>query len=153
MMKKLLLVLVALVGSLAAWAQSPTHVRVTPVAGSEVVISFASSPEFAFLADGVMLSSKESSPVTFQFDEIKAIDFVNPSSVEGVEAEGLRMAVYPDRVEFLNVPDGADVRVYNMGGSLVKAFPSSGTVTLFKADFPKGVYVVTIADNSFKLTL
>lgn len=152
-MKKFLFTLIALAICLPALAQSmPTHVRVVPKAGSPVLVSFSAEPEITFLTDGIRLASATEEPATFEFDEIDHIDFVSQSEVGSVAEEGMVIAAYPDRVEISNIPEGAPLRIYSLGGQLVKSANPAGSTVIYKSDFARGVYVVTVGNNSFKLS-
>ena len=151
-MKKILLSLIALAVGLTAAAATATHVRVNPHTGSPLLVSFQDEPEIVFLTDGVKVTAKGADPVTFVFEDINSIDFTSTNEVETPGSDALRMAAYPDRVEFLNVPEGADVKVYSLSGRLEASLAGNGTVTLYKADFDKGIHIVAIGNNSFKLT-
>lgn len=151
-MKKLLFTLVALALGLTAMAQPATHVRVTPASGDAVLLSFDSSPEITMLADGVKVASVDlNSPLSFQFDEIESIDFVSETEVASVAGDDLKVVVLSDRVEFAGIPQNSLLRVFSLEGHLLYSQNASGNAVLYKADFPSGIYVVAVGNNSFKL--
>lgn len=154
-MKKLLFTLVAMAMSLIAMAQTPGYLRVNTNTGDALVVSFDQQPEISFLADGIKVTANGmEEPVTFIFDDVDSIDFTSESSVNEVELDGdvIRLAAYPDRIVFLNVLEGSPLKVYSVSGQLLRSFDASGEATLYKSDFNRGVYVVTVGASSFKLS-
>lgn len=151
-MKKILFTLAALAIGITAMAQTLTHVRITPKAGDAVLVSFESQPEISFLADGVKVTSADAaSPITFQFDDIQSIDFTSETEVNSVEESALKIATFPDRVEFYNIPENSSLRVFSINGQLVYSENASGSATIYKSDFGHGVFVIAVGNNTFKV--
>lgn len=151
-MKKILSTLVAAVLGLTAVAQL-THVRVNPKEGDAVVFSFESQPEITMMTDGIKVTSQTGSPVSFEFEKIANIDFVSSSEVKDAYRTDVNVQVYPDRIEFTNVPEGTTLRVHSLTGQTLRTVNASGHYTLNKADFAHGVYVVSVGNTTFKVSI
>ena len=152
-MKKILMTIVSLLMASIAMAATPNYVRVTPKSGEPVMFGFSQQPEISMLADGIRISATGETPVSFKFDEVDNIDFPATTEVADLEAKSIVVNAYSDRVTFSNLPENAGLRLFNIGGQLVKAFEGAPEVTLYKADFPSGIYIAVIGNTSFKIIL
>lgn len=151
-MRKILMTMMALLMAATAIA-APKYVRVTPKTGDAVMFGFDKQPEISMLADGIKISATGETPVSFKFDEVDAVGFPETTQVAELEAKSIVVNAYADRVTFANIPEGSGLRLFNLGGQLVKAYPDAPEITLYKADFAQGVYIAVIGNTSFKIIL
>ncbi|MCH5245674.1 MAG: T9SS type A sorting domain-containing protein [Muribaculaceae bacterium] len=151
-MKKILFSLVALLISVSAVALTPTHVRVNPASGDPILFSFESQPEIAFLADGIKVTSSGAEPLTLTFDALTDIDFVSPEGVQSLADDVIKVNTYADRIEFSNIPQGVSLTLYSLSGQILYNATPAGEASIYKTDYPRGVYIVVIGSTSFKLS-
>lgn len=152
-MKKLLFSLVALFIASMAVAANPSHVRVNPRSGDPVLFRFSDKPEISMLADGIKITANGENPVSFQFDEILNIDFPASSEVADIEKTSINVTAFPDRVVFSNIPAGTPFKLFSINGQLVYSADNQPEVTIYKADYPRGIYIAAIGNTSFKVIL
>lgn len=151
-MKRIILALAAVFVSLAAMAAEPTHVSVNLKSGESYRVSFDDQPEIAMTDNGISVSSTGANAVIFEFDEVESVNFTNSSAVETVAENTVGINVTPNSIDFYNVPDGSTLRLFNLGGQLVYSSPASGSASIVKSDYPRGVYVAVIGNKSFKVS-
>lgn len=146
-MRKLLLLLVLTVAFVASAADAPTAVRVQPVSGEAVTFLFDTHPELQMhAARFTVTSTTHPAGVTFDFDNVESIDFVDvPTSVEKTEIPGIVMTMDNGTLNFSNVPDNAPVSVYTTDGRMVVNTTASGTYSLDLRNMASGIYIVRVA--------
>ena len=150
-MKKILFAVVALMVGLTAFA-APNRVRVNLTSGENLVISFSAQPEILFLADGIKVTSNATDAVTYEFDDVESIDFVETSAVDNVVHDVIGIFNYPASIEFTNVPEGSTVKLFSLDGRLLYTAPATGSATIDKSGFPHGIYIVVVGNSSFKVS-
>ena len=153
-MKKFLMMLGALVVCAASYAVEPTAVRVTTVGGEQMQFLFSDAPEVQFAGDKLQVTSLAAAdPVTFDFDQVESIDFPTESAVTTLRKSDVTVRLTQAALEISNLPARSAVDVYSLDGRRVFHSDCEGECSVERRLLQKGLYVVKINKNSFKITL
>lgn len=146
--------LLALATSAYAALPEPTALRVVPTTGEPLVISFDSKPELVFTPGGVRVVSEDpESPVSFEFEGIEFVDFTSESGVGQVAASEISIAVTPGTIEISNLPQESVVDLYALDGRHVFHAKVSETCSIDRSKIARGIYVLSINKNVFKISI
>lgn len=149
-MKKIFFLIAVLFFSLAALA-TPTHVRVNLTSGDNLLLGFDSKPEIVFFADGIKIISSETEGVTYEFEEVEDIDFVDFSGVAEINDKTIRVVNTPDGIEISNVSPGSIIKLFSLDGKNLYSGSATDKTFLSKSDYPSGIYILTVGSASFKI--
>lgn len=154
MKKVLLFLLLALAISAHAVMPEPTALRVVPTTGDPLVISFGSKPELVFTPGGVRIVSEDPEcPVSFDFEGIEFVDFTSESGVGQVAAPEISLVITPGTIEISNLPDESVVDLYALDGRNVFHAKVSGICSIDRSKIARGIYVLSINKNVFKISI
>jgi hypothetical protein len=155
-MKKLLFALaVCLAGAMHAHG-AVTGLRVVPTTGESVMFLFSDQPELLFEAGSltVTTSTAEATPVTFEMDGIKFVDFVDVSGVDEVSTlSGIKIVTESNRIVFEGVGENIPVGVFAIDGKVLMQTTASNQFVLDKSSVPAGICIVKIGTFAAKVAV
>ena len=153
-MRKLLLLFALMICFAATAADYPTALRVTNTSGDAMTFLFETQPELQMSAKRFTVkSTAHPAGVTFDFDNVEAIDFITaPTSLEDTPEQGIVMTMANGTLFFTNVPENSPVTVYTTDGRQVLADNASGEFSINIADMPRGIYIVRLANFATKVS-
>lgn len=140
-------------GALLPCRAASDALRITPVDGNPVVISFDYSPEVTFTGTGLKVTANSIDPVAFDFDQIESMDFTDASSVKAVGTTDIMLCVTSHSVEISNAGEESHVSFYGIDGREIFSTNFENAISVERSRLPKGVSIIRINNTSFKITL
>ena len=143
-MKKTLLSLLILLGSMPVWAEG-SALRILLTNGETAYYILSEKPTITF-GETTMQVKANNATTEYQRAEVENFTFVDKNTLASIDelAEGATAFQYQDNT--IQVA-GAPIEVYNGAGKLVKQ--GIGTVSL--NDQPQGTYVVKMKQQTIKV--
>ncbi len=164
-MKKFLLLVIALLGCFTANA-ALTALHIHTASHGIITLLLEDEPVLTFNDDrSVTIEVKadaDQDPIRLDFEDIDSCEYgdeydYTPNAVDEIapeETQAVTVRIDGSGVEFGNLPDGADIEVYNLGGvRVLNASTHDNTYYLDRSALSHGVYIVRIGAFVTKLSL
>lgn len=152
-MKKLMFLLTLLAAGASAGAVEPTALRITTSAGSTDFL-FDDKPEVAFTANGVQVSTLiQDEPVSFDFDQVESMTFVELDAVSNVEQLPVSVRVTTAALIIDRLQADSRVAVFALDGRKITEFTASDHCEISRMLLQKGIYILKINKSAFKISL
>ncbi len=149
-MKKKVLVIIALTSmTIMASADNVTNLIIKQKTGNETVLSLESKPVITF-EEEYMNVTNDFTSFSFPIDDIDQYSVSNTSDVK----ETRSLPQYTNgQVSFNDLPQNSKVVVYTLEGKSIRIITADkmGTATFNLKDLPKGTYIISATNNSFKV--
>ena len=117
--------------------------------GNETILSLESNPVITFEEDYLNVRN-DFTNFSFPIADIEQYSVSNTSDIN----ETSILPQYSNgQVSFIDLPQGSKVKVCSLDGKVIRTISteSMGTMTFNLRDLPKGIYVICVANSSFKL--
>ena len=121
--------------------------------GSKIYIELTDEPRTTF-EDGKLIITTNGPTSTFLLSNIQRYTFEGPmTGIGSVSSRDLIFAQDSEGVILRNVPEGTNVKLYDMSGKLLQSQTSDGHSSLHFSltSFPVGVYLVNVDGKKLKV--
>ena len=148
-MKKILLTWMMLASAFALQAED-NHLYIQPNAGENLSWSVPSLQKMTFQNGNLVLTMKNGTSSYTPIMSIERIYIGTPSEIQGIEeVDNAPLYSWDGETLILNAQSGAQVRVYNVAGAVVKQERLTGNSINLRG-LAKGLYVVNVDGHIFK---
>lgn len=154
MLKRIFLLLFLLSTTFGLKAQDNRKIRVCWPDGSYSMMSFDNSCRLSYGDASVNILTPEGN-VSFSYDEIVKIDFVNldPSHVSSIKEPNTKLHISNGTVTVTRTEAGTQCLLYNMVGTLLKNITADGNsdVLIDLHQFNDNIFILFVGNHSFKI--
>lgn len=155
MKKKILLFFVCAALALGAnAAEEGFTVELTQ--GEPLTFLFEAEPEVQFSGTRIVVTTKDASPVTFEIDNVAAINFGDATGIAPIHKgnSGLRVEADGQTITISGIGSQKEAALYGLDGKqLRRLMVADGRCIVNRQTLEKGVYIIRIAHNSIKITI
>jgi len=152
-MKKILLT-ATLMAFITSWSFAEPQLKVWKKDKSTVLFALAEKPVTTF-SDNKLVIKTSSATIEYPLADIQRYTYEGvETGIESIDSDnGVLVKQEKNKLSLANLKAGAEVRLYNSSGSLLKIVKSNGTepVVISLSSRPQGVYIVKSGNETIKL--
>lgn len=150
----LILCMIVAVGALDA--QTIDRLIITKKDGSSITLYIKNQPTISFEDECMTVTASESdtNPVTVYFDELDTMKPISAVTVEDIVQGLTEISIYMDGdiINFLNIGDAPQAfKMVDLQGRIVAQDTVSGTHSINRNDYARGIYVISIGTFNVKI--
>lgn len=150
-MKRTLLTIVSALFAIASWSASYDVVCVDLNDGTTVDIALSSKLSLSFSDTHLLVKGTDAD---FEIPKKKILTFSHSvsSGIDDVTSDP-SVALTGPVMHFKGLAEGSDISVYNLAGKCLRSVSAKGDYILALNDLPAAVYIVSVNQVAYKISL